>query len=196
MQDLAEQGVSENIFGGRREFSSTPALILVDSSFEPVSYNAEAVRILTYPNTAKDTRSQIDEIEARLESLLGPLRYSGRIPPAGLPSGRREYRVRMFALSNHRKAALSGERSVAHAILLERVDRKEVDLAMVGEQFRLTPRERETLSFLLKGLTSKEIANRMAISHHTVKTFLRLVMGKMQVSTRSGIIGKIVKLND
>jgi DNA-binding CsgD family transcriptional regulator len=45
---------------------------------------------------------------------------------------------------------------------------------------------------LLQGLTSKEIAQRMGISPNTVKAFLRLVMVKMGVSTRSGIVGKIV----
>ena len=33
--------------------------------------------------------------------------------------------------------------------------------------------------------------HRMGISANTVKAFLRLVMGKMKVSTRSGIVGKI-----
>jgi DNA-binding CsgD family transcriptional regulator len=45
---------------------------------------------------------------------------------------------------------------------------------------------------LLEGLTSKEIADRMGISPNTVKAFIRLVMVKMNVSTRSGIIGRIV----
>jgi DNA-binding CsgD family transcriptional regulator len=45
---------------------------------------------------------------------------------------------------------------------------------------------------LLQGLTSKEIAARMSISPNTVKAFLRLVMVKMGVSTRSGIVGRVV----
>jgi DNA-binding CsgD family transcriptional regulator len=35
------------------------------------------------------------------------------------------------------------------------------------------------------------MADRMKISPNTVKSFLRLVMVKMGVSTRSGILGKI-----
>jgi DNA-binding CsgD family transcriptional regulator len=64
-------------------------------------------------------------------------------------------------------------------------------LSEISEQFDLTHRERETVEFLLQGLTSKEIATRMKISPNTVKAFLRLVMVKMKVSTRSGIAGKI-----
>ena len=111
-------------------------------------------------------------------------------------SGRRRYGLCMFAIKNHGKASPSSDVSyVAHALLLERQDRKYVDLSTVAQQFHLTPREGETLRFLLEGMTSKEIANRMAISPHTVKAFLRQVMSKMQVSTRSGIIGKLVKIS-
>ena len=43
----------------------------------------------------------------------------------------------------------------------------------------------------MDGLRSKEIALRMQISPNTVKTFLRLVMLKMGVSTRSGIVRRV-----
>jgi DNA-binding CsgD family transcriptional regulator len=44
----------------------------------------------------------------------------------------------------------------------------------------------------MQGLTNKEIGQRMNISPNTVKAFLKLIMMKMGVSTRSGIIGKTV----
>jgi DNA-binding CsgD family transcriptional regulator len=65
-------------------------------------------------------------------------------------------------------------------------------LSQMSEQFALTEREKETVELLLQGLTSKEIAIRMNISPNTVKAFLRLVMVKMGVSTRSGIVGRVV----
>ena len=49
------------------------------------------------------------------------------------------------------------------------------------------------MSHLLQGLTSKEIAREMDISPYTVKTYVRLVMIKMGVTTRSGIVGKLVR---
>jgi DNA-binding CsgD family transcriptional regulator len=78
------------------------------------------------------------------------------------------------------------------AMLLERHTSGTDALSEVTEQFDLTGRESEIVSLLMEGLTSKEIANRMKISPNTVKAFLRLVMLKMDVSTRSGIVGKIV----
>jgi DNA-binding CsgD family transcriptional regulator len=77
------------------------------------------------------------------------------------------------------------------ALLLERNTTSSLVLEEIAKQFDLTQRERETVELLLQGLTSKEIASRMAISPNTVKAFLRLVMVKMGVSTRSGIVGRI-----
>ena len=68
-----------------------------------------------------------------------------------------------------------------------------IDVAQVAAQFSLTQREQETVGFLVEGLTTKEIAQRMHISPHTVKAFIRLVMIKMDVATRAGVIGKIVE---
>ena len=42
------------------------------------------------------------------------------------------------------------------------------------------------------GLSSKEIASRMSISPNTVKAFLRVIMVKMGVTSRSGVVGKIL----
>jgi DNA-binding CsgD family transcriptional regulator len=57
--------------------------------------------------------------------------------------------------------------------------------------FDFTPREKETVELLMQGLTSKEIAERLKISPNTVKAFVRLVMVKMGVTTRSAVVGKL-----
>jgi DNA-binding CsgD family transcriptional regulator len=77
-------------------------------------------------------------------------------------------------------------------LMFERKSNEAVVMAEISDRFGLTAREVETVQFLLEGFTSKEIAQRMQISPNTVKAFIRLVMVKMNVSTRSGIIGKIV----
>ena len=80
---------------------------------------------------------------------------------------------------------------MSSVLLLERYSSGSAALEQVAKQFDLTDRERETVELLLQGLTSKEIAIRMGISPNTVKAFLRLVMVKMGVSTRSGIVGRV-----
>ena len=175
---------------------SEAGLVLLDSSFRPVSYNAEAIRILTYKRDPREIHPLTRHMETQLRSLLDALRSSGRLRSVlGFQSGRRRYGVRIFTLNNHRKTSRSSGSNPAHALLLERRDRKFVDLRTAAQHFHLTPREQETLGFLVQGMTSKEIAKEMGISPNTVKAFLRLVMSKMQVSTRSGIIGKIVGIS-
>jgi len=65
-------------------------------------------------------------------------------------------------------------------------------LSPVSEQFKLTRRERDALEHLLQGLSNKEIANRMSVSPNTVKAFLRLIMLKLEVSSRAAIVAKVM----
>jgi DNA-binding CsgD family transcriptional regulator len=62
----------------------------------------------------------------------------------------------------------------------------------VAADYGLTDREQEALVGISLGLTSKELAKRMSISPNTVRAFLRLIMIKMDVSTRGGIVAKIL----
>lgn len=197
---------------------SAPALVLIDSSFVPVCYNAEAIRVLIYPQDPEDVPSLPKHIETKLRSVSSVLRLPRRAPGSvTIESGRRQYVARTFTFNNHRKPpaslangypmlALLLERperypnaaqerdplDVVLTLMHERQKRHSVDLSPIAAQFRLTPREKETLQYLTEGLTGKEIAHQMQISPHTVKAFLRLVMSKMQVSRRIEIFGKIL----
>src|SRR5207253_9278808 len=64
------------------------------------------------------------------------------------------------------------------------------------QNYHLSQREGETVRFLIKGLTNKEIAARMGISPDTVKVFLRLAMMKLGVSSRYGIMSKFIHLKE
>ncbi len=58
----------------------------------------------------------------------------------------------------------------------------------------LTPREREILALLVDGLTNKEIAQRLIVSHRTVETHVERVLGKLEVGSRSRAIAKAIRL--
>ena len=104
-------------------------------------------------------------------------------------SAKRTYHCRSFPLNLNGSADVPNHPAIV--LLLERTTNGAVRVAEICTRFGLTPREQETVKLLFEGLTSKEIADRMNISPNTVKAFLRLVMVKMGVSTRSGIVGKI-----
>jgi len=53
---------------------------------------------------------------------------------------------------------------------------------------RLTPREREVTAAICAGLSNKQIAKQLGISHQTVKNHVRLVMSKLMVSCRTQVV--------
>ena len=164
-------------------------LILLNSALDPLFVNEEAVRILEYPNSQYDAGS-VEKILAKLIQSSG-LKTRGALRTAGITRmkfGRRYYTCRLFPISS---LTDDRERS-AMALLIERTAVPTGLLAM-AEEFKLTQREYEAVQHLALGLTSKEISTRMGISPNTVKAFLRLVMIKTGVTTRSGIIGKLLK---
>jgi DNA-binding CsgD family transcriptional regulator len=163
--------------------------ILMDSSLKPIGYNAEAAQILTYPELPGDN-ARLDSILAqKIRTILLRSETPGRPVFADqFKSGRRQYGCRSFPLGSHVRGGLQHS---TIGLLLERSFSEALALEAIAQEFKLTERECEAVEYLFKGLTSKEIAQRMGISSNTVKAFLRLVMIKMGVSTRSGIVGKI-----
>ncbi len=104
-----------------------------------------------------------------------------------LTSGRRRYRCRAIPV------ALQGQRHTV--LLIERTSSKLSALSHSVDEYHLTPREQETATLLAKGLTNKKIAARMGVSVNTVKAFIRFVMLKVGVSTRTGIIGRLAQMD-
>lgn len=54
----------------------------------------------------------------------------------------------------------------------------------VLESVRMTPRERQVINLIAEGLGNKEIASRLHIATHTVKSHVRNVMEKLMLHTR------------
>ena len=167
-----------------------PGLIVMDAVFAVLAYNGEALKILTYP----DRPEKISHVESWLTNKICT-DLARRSPPRFVEefrSARRIYLCRSFFLE---RKAHNGNGSHSNGalqiVMLERKCNEAVKFTEIAERFALTAREQETVRYLLEGFTSKEIAQRMQISPNTVKAFLRLVMVKMNVSTRSGIIGRI-----
>ena len=165
--------------------SSEMGWLLLDAAFEPIYANDDVVELLTYPQSPREIESLDRFVAEQIRSVV----FNDRSSPAPeFLSGKRRYRCQAFSVKSS-----SADPSDATVVLFERGPRESIDVAQLAAAFHLTEREQEIVGFLVKGLTSKAIAARMHISPNTVKAFLRLVMVKMGVSTRAGIVGKIVK---
>jgi DNA-binding CsgD family transcriptional regulator len=165
-------------------------LVVVDRSLNLVASNIEAIQILTFPSSPETIPNLDRWLTKRIRMGLVDRRSSAALTfVEQFKSAQRTYRCHSFPLNLNGNAAVPNYPAVV--LLLERSKSGGVKLVEVCTRFGLTPRERETVKMLFEGLTSKEIAQRMNISPNTVKAFLRLVMVKMGVSTRSGIVGRI-----
>lgn len=56
----------------------------------------------------------------------------------------------------------------------------------------LTPREREVATYLMQGLTSKEIGRMLSISHRTVEIYRARLMRKYKASTTADLVHKLM----
>ncbi len=60
----------------------------------------------------------------------------------------------------------------------------ERDAAAALEDVRMTPREREVIALIAVGMSNKEIAQRLGIASHTVKSHVRNVLDKLALHSR------------
>jgi DNA-binding CsgD family transcriptional regulator len=170
---------------------SSEGFLLLDSSLCPILVNPIAAQILIYPQKPETLRNFNRHLARRIRSTLFSEELSNSsVPVHKFQSGKRTYLCRSFRVSGMDRA----DSRASLAVLLERVFARSATLNHLSERFHLTTREKEVAQFLLQGLTSKEIGKRMQISPNTVKAFLRLIMVKMGVSTRSGILGRALTL--
>ena len=177
----------------RSQMYPSIGVLLLDADLRVVHHTLEAAAILEYP--AKPCES------VHVDKVLPAIRAQLATPPATasepleFTSGQRRYQCRAFLLNanGHGSRGDADRLQPKIVVVIERVFPQAPDITRWCQAFQLTSRESETVRFLLKGLTSKEIADQMSISPSTVKSFLKLVMAKVGASNRTGIIAKILE---
>jgi DNA-binding CsgD family transcriptional regulator len=182
----------KNASAGEKSLDRRTGFLLLNSALQPLYVNEEAMKIIGYP-AAESGSQRIDKVITKIiQSLTLKTRDTLRIQTVThIKFGRRDYTCRLLPLSPLSLPSGDGQQG-AMALLIERATTP-ANLTRIAEEFKLTQREYEAVQYLALGLTSKEISARMGISPNTVKAFLRLVMIKTGVTTRSGIIGKLLK---
>ena len=80
--------------------------------------------------------------------------------------------------------------SIASRVLMLLSDKKS---ASAGNEYQLTPREKEILESLVEGNSYKMIANALQISTETVKTHIKKIYEKLQVNSQTEAVSKAMK---
>jgi len=160
-------------------------LVLLDAFGNPLYVNSTARQVICY--ALAQERISDNTLGVAIRTKIPCLNDSDPRSATTLISGRRKYACRKLLLERGETAQMQAN----CGLVFERISRRRESLRRMVEQYGLTPREREVASLLVEGLTSKEIAQRMDISTHTVKGYLHFVMTKLGATTRSGIVGRL-----
>jgi DNA-binding CsgD family transcriptional regulator len=185
---MSNQRCLQNL-GARGIGQSDAVAVLVDSRGILLSPTVEALRVLLYPREIPPNGESRQLGVQRLRALFpaGPL-SEATAPEGEFISGRRRYLYRIYRFGDP-----SPNRGTPVAVIvLERNHPPLVPPPVWLAAYRFSLREEQVLRLVLMGLSNKQIAERIGISPNTVKVFLRLIMTKMEVTSRFGILGKLL----
>jgi hypothetical protein len=149
----------------RRQLKSPIGVLLLDAQLRLVHHTVEAANILEYPRKPRESVA-LDKVLPTIRSQIAGPPKADEASSRQFTSGRRRYECRAFLLDS--TGPTSGgdvdRPQPKIVVVLERVFPQAPDVARWCEAFQLTTRESETVKLLLKGLTSKEIADQMSMS--------------------------------
>jgi DNA-binding NarL/FixJ family response regulator len=176
-----------------KETLPSPGILLLDdASLCPVAFNREALQILAFPVRSEGSKHCQTEVLRQIKAkLVAGLPKGARSYVTTLRSGNRTYLCRALNLSFDGGEEEFGK-GASTLLLIERPGvPAHIRESRVCRKFGLSPRECQVVALLVKGMTTKEVAKELNLSANTVKSFLRMIMAKMGVSTRAGVVGKL-----
>jgi DNA-binding NarL/FixJ family response regulator len=160
-------------------------LVLLDGSLRPIAFDRGAAAILNHANQDAIPEEILRTLRGRKLAELSSIKTVFRV-------GKSEYMCRAYVVEC--EAALLGQSIVV--LHLERDSLMGNAMYEAALKYNLTEREQEALKGISMGLSNKQLAERMTISPNTVRAFLRFIMVKMGVTSRSAIIAKILQDRD
>ena len=160
---------------------------------EAVFYNQEASHILSQssPSAGKDkvSHAELCALCARWKQLFekNVTRTEEENRSAyfldTLKSDRRVYGVKGLRLANHQSSQEN-----RFIFILERMQAEKINLSLISRQSKLNQREQDIVRLLLEEKGNKEIALALGLSLNTIKSYLKILMRKLGVSSRAGVI--------
>lgn len=163
-----------------------PGVLLLDDELAPLAVNADAERWL------RALKAWPCEPETLLVGPVGAVVARARAGVDGADVDRPP-RVRVHTeegwIAVHASAAGTDPRQ--WSVVLEPARPAEV-VPLVAHAHGLTPRERQTLGLLLRGMVDKQIAQELRVSVHTASEYVKRVMAKFGVRSRGELQAKVL----
>jgi DNA-binding CsgD family transcriptional regulator len=170
---------------------------------EAVFQNREAFQILSYSAFSSPTKKVTPDVSSLCLKWKGLLEKKTRThietrddfaseKDSGLcfleviRSGRRKYMVKGMVLLAKRGPV--DEQEISYMFLLERICPEKINMPLIARNWSLSQREQDIVRLLLADRGNKEISYILGLSINTIKTYMKLLMRKLGVSSRAGIV--------
>jgi len=106
-------------------------------------------------------------------------------------SYRRHYGVRALVFSGSPSLVQNDEKQ--YLFILERINYSNINFSRIVRQWNLRSRDQQIAQLLLEGRSNKEIACSLNLSIHTIKGYMKLLMSRLNVCSRTEIISTLLK---
>ena len=170
-----------------------------NESVKELHYNEVALNIISFSVKAGDNTNMSSHVASLclkwkklLDKNLNKQNIKGKdtLPVTDFidifQSHKRRYAVRGLAMSP--KEAKEKQ----YLFLLERISSDNVHLNRSLRQWKLSPREQEIVRLLVEDRCNKDIATKLNLSLNTVKAYMKLLMLKLGVTSRTGVVGRLL----
>jgi DNA-binding CsgD family transcriptional regulator len=169
-----------------------PGLVLFGREGELISINDDALAWLD--------QLPADPEQSNVFGVRLPMVVAGTVGRARAVAQERDHRTARARL----RSQATGRWLVCHASCLRNADGEIGDTALViepakasevapiiVEAYELTPREREITELISRGFATAEIADRLYLSVHTVRDYVKAIFEKVGVSSRGELVAKL-----
>jgi DNA-binding CsgD family transcriptional regulator len=165
-----------------------PGLLLLDDEGNVTSITGTAERWL------EELVDLGDLMEGRLPLAVTAVADRAKAIDGGVDSPAPQARVRAYTRSGRwivlHGTRLGGASEGQMAVIVEPA--RSAELApLIVQAYGLSGREREVTQFVLQGLSTREIADRLFISMHTVQDHLKVIFEKVDVHSRRELVARV-----
>lgn len=172
-------------------------VLVLDAFLEPIYESKSASRIMSSLNQAEESREvQYGPIPKPIYIRCKEFLTSVHRDEASLPEWRQ---FDLMSPVDNQKISIH-MRMVPHTkkgpllVVCFGPEKRGLDLTRCRKKFCLSQRELDVVSLIAKGLTNKEIGEKLFISEYTVENHLRSIYRKMDVNNRTSVAHLLLQM--